>query len=1097
MSLPRPVRTSRGASIVVALALAAVVCAPVTSVSATPLVSTVASASASAATIAEQFATPPSEYLPSNRYWVASGNGDPADIKKDIADMAAQGIGRATYNDLVLAQIYAGTNGFGTANWAKNFSAALEAGLEKHVTIDALIAPGWSAGVKASPDSPATAKTLALGRSAVIPAGFSFSGQIPLSTLSSGVTKRALQAVLAVRCITDCTGTPIGLVRSSVIDLTGSVQGTDPGTAVGRTLEWTAPTDQPGSSWLVLAYYSQGTGARPTAGIDAQLRGTYLADHFGPAGSQALIDAWTPMLTPQLKDLLRRNAGAMWMDSLELGEATNWTPTLLADFQSRRGYSLVTGLPVVTLQDAATFSFDDGSDERLRNDWLRTMSENFIDYQLKPLDAWADSLGMDLRYQSYSSSGPVAMIPDDAWRALDIPEAETVDHRAVASAAALSGANIVPTECCAFLGTFGENSWRSLWPDMLFRLNQSLSTGANLVEYHGFSQTNGQRGLNFIFGAPSAWPGWSPFVPTTGIGENWDTRQPSWDDQKAINEYIGRSQFILRQGRLKSDFVVYTEGSSGMGAGRLSDPAIAGAGFSWGYLTPAGLADVATADGVIAPDGPAYKALVIDQESRMPVATARKILALSEAGVRVVVVGDAPTRAIDTAAATNDDAELAGVIASLLGRENVATVSSPSDLPSALADLGVAPDARVSDPTSLQILERKDGSTTYYSVFNASQGPVDTRVALAGEGRAYSLDAWTGAIEPTATYATDGGRLVVPVKLAAGATTIVAVTTDDTAFGGTASAHLVSATGDVIVRDGTAYARSFTGTTVTGSSSGAYTVRADIGAIPAAQTLGQWQLQVESWGKPDTGFVTKKTTLDPIAVTAGQDGTLPRWDTLPGLANVSGLGTYRTSVDLGPEWTGGRGAYLDLGPNPNTYRVSVNGKVVTGTSQIDTSRIDLGGYLQAGRNTIEVRVSTTLRNVLRAQAPAQAGGSSTATQVYGLSGPIRLLPYGEAALTPTIDVTGEVTPRALGSTAYLSVSATNRDAVPADIVIATAYGAKTFVGVQPGKTVSVSINSRSASIPAGTATITARGTSGGVSLSATDRVSYTAFTTGR
>ena len=59
------------------------------------------------------------------------------------------------------------------------------------------------------------------------------------------------------------------------------------------------------------------------------------------------------------------------------------------------------------------------------------------------------------------------------------------------------------------------------------------------------------------------------------------------------------------------------------------------------------------------------------------------------------------------------------------------------------------------------------------------------------------------------------------------------------------------------------------------------------------------------------------------------------------------------------------------------------------------SRADLGNLLHPGVNTIEVEVATTLINRLRTVTPAIYGVATR--QAYGLLGPVRLLPYAEAA----------------------------------------------------------------------------------------------------
>jgi len=88
------------------------------------------------------------------------------------------------------------------------------------------------------------------------------------------------------------------------------------------------------------------------------------------------------------------------------------------------------------------------------------------------------------------------------------------------------------------------------------------------------------------------------------------------------------------------------------------------------------------------------------------------------------------------------------------------------------------------------------------------------------------------------------------------------------------------------------------------------------------------------------------------------------------------------------------------------------------------------------------------------------------------------------------------TPRSLGSNVYLSVSAVNNAPVPADIVISTEFGGKTFTNVAPGRSVAASINTRATSIQAGEATITATTVIGGETLTRTKSAPYEAFLAG-
>ena len=96
--------------------------------------------------------------------------------------------------------------------------------------------------------------------------------------------------------------------------------------------------------------------------------------------------------------------------------------------------------------------------------------------------------------------------------------------------------------------------------------------------------------------------------------------------------------------------------------------------------------------------------------------------------------------------------------------------------------------------------------------------------------------------------------------------------------------------------------------------------------------------------------------------------------------------------DLGPDWTGDDGAYLELGEVNDTFRVRVNGEQLPPCDPLDAT-VDLGHRLRPGSNVIEVEVASTLLNRLRVVTPAVYGVATR--QNYGLTGPVRLVPYVE------------------------------------------------------------------------------------------------------
>jgi hypothetical protein len=80
---------------------------------------------------------------------------------------------------------------------------------------------------------------------------------------------------------------------------------------------------------------------------------------------------------------------------------------------------------------------------------------------------------------------------------------------------------------------------------------------------------------------------------------------------------------------------------------------------------------------------------------------------------------------------------------------------------------------------------------------------------------------------------------------------------------------------------------------------------------------------------------------------------------------------------------------LNLGEVSDSFELWVNGRAVP-INQL-SAQADIGPYLKAGRNTLTVRVATTLNNRLaNLDRDVEARGI---VQRYGLIGPVLLRPY--------------------------------------------------------------------------------------------------------
>ncbi|WP_127817734.1 ThuA domain-containing protein [Microbacterium sp. CPCC 204701] len=138
---------------------------------------------------------------------------------------------------------------------------------------------------------------------------------------------------------------------------------------------------------------------------------------------------------------------------------------------------------------------------------------------------------------------------------------------------------------------------------------------------------------------------------------------------------------------------------------------------------------------------------------------------------------------------------------------------------------------------------------------------------------------------------------------------------------------------------------------------------------------------------------------------------------------------------------------------------------------------------------------TTLGHDAAAWTDAPLPGEEFFAQhvIAGIESTMGIQPFCAAPADNVPEVS--VTPRMLGSTVYVSVSATNTAAVPATIKVEASFGSKTFTNVAPDATVSVSLNTRvkTLPLPTGSVTVTATGERFGNPFTATATGGYDSY----
>ena len=888
------------------------------------------------------FARPGAAVRPKVRWWWPDGLVDPAQIRREVDQLADAGFGGAEIaavhhsieDKSVLDPV---GHGWGSAAWVAGVEAALDQAGRRGLAIDLTIGPSWPAAVPAiTPDHEAAVKELQYGVVQVV-AGGTYSGPAPEPVTASDAVPKLLK-VAAWRlnpAYTSSNGRVLGFDIDSYVELA----------VVDGLVSWTAPAD---GTWLLFAFWERGSGQQPESGPHTAPE-AYVVDHFSAAGTRAVIEYWERhLLTPATRRLLRKSGGALFEDSIELETSgLNWTPALPAEFANRRGYDVWPYLPAIVRNDEdQVFQSEAAVTRHVRHDYWLTVSELFGEHHLSALTNWAHSLGLEFRCQPYGlETDSIA-----AAAIVDIPEGESLgfrnldDYRALAGGRDLGGRKVLSCEAGAYQG----GAYATTWKKLLLTMGGAYAAGLNQTVLHGFSYLS----------APGAeWPGFAAFTPydgRQGYSESWGPRQPTWRHVPAVTGYLGRIHQVLQTGTSRIDVAAFRQKGytkTGIGVGWFT---ASGVPAGWTHqMVSAPLLELDRAvvrDGRLAPDGPSYKVLFVEgdrfagNEATLPVETARKLLSFARAGLPIVFLGSGWSAA--TVPGVGESDVLREVLAELFAEPRVRVVAELTQVPVALAELGVSPD--VSHPTSTLLNHhRVEHGVDYYYLVNGKHAEsvkppvaaIDHDVTFTRSHRngvPFRLDPWTGSVEPIASYVEAGDRVTLRITLKPGEATIIAFRP--------------------------------------GRRGEAPTTGAALAPIP----LDAWQLDVESYLPGPTPTETlihrHRVSLDALAP----------WSAIPGLEDVSGVGRYTTVVDLDTTT-----AHLDLGEVFDTAQVTVNGRRLPPVNLLNPV-VDLSGHLRRGRNTIQVEVATTLFNRLRVAQPAVYSGNR---QNYGLLGPVRLIPY--------------------------------------------------------------------------------------------------------
>jgi hypothetical protein len=536
------------------------------------------------------------------------------------------------------------------------------------------------------------------------------------------------------------------------------VPGSAPPKAFAAASESAQPVDPPVSGWYTLApdsqprtlfvFISSRTGMmvkRPSVGAEG-----FVLDHYDRAALETHLHAVGEPLLSAFGD---HPPYAVFSDSLE-DYASDWTPALLAEFQKRRGYDLRPHLPALVMNSGPDTA-------AVRHDWGKTLTELADENYLEPLRAWAQQHHTLLRSQTYGyppvtlSSNRYADLIEGEGKATFLMWREFSDTRWAASAGHLFHRPVISSETWTWLHS---PAFRATPLDMKAEADLHFLQGINQLVGHGWP-----------YSPPSAGePGWRMYAAAV-----FDAHNPWFFAMHDVTAYLQRVSFTLRQGQPDNDvalllpnddvwsnfFVrpekrrsptsaagfdesgsnVTIDESMGHYLGKNVIAQILDAGFNLDFI------DADAIDSVGIP----YRALVLPDVNRLPVATYEKILEFARKGGIVIATRRTPATAPGLMHAEEDSARLKQLSDELF-HSNIPTaqyVEDETELGAALKKLAT-PDMVLSPPTpQIGFIHRKLTNGDLYFVANTSNQPAHASAAFRDSAQHAELwDAFNGDV---------------------------------------------------------------------------------------------------------------------------------------------------------------------------------------------------------------------------------------------------------------------------------------------------------------------------------------------------------------
>lgn len=692
--------------------------------------------------------------------------------------------------------------------------------------------------------------------------------------------------------------------------------------------------DVPPGKWRIVRFSQVAT-------LNANAWG-YRTDYLSAEAMDTTWAATIGVLLGEMTPEERKGLTAVEDDSYEGGDGT-WTKTFPTEFKKRRGYDLMSYLPVLMGQKMV----DSAYSAHIMRDYKLTISDLIADNHYGRLSelahrnnlrCFAEAAGPHLHQADELKTGSkVDKQMGEFW--MPSPHRPTVDSRFYARDAATSN-HIYghPETMCESFTSVGPH-WEETPFLMKQTADQAFCDGVNRICFHEFSHSPWA----------SAKPGAVYFA-----GTHYNRNITWWDETPAFNTYLARCSYMLQQGKFTADVLFY----QGDGIGTTMPRKVEMPGLGQGYDFDRCNSDVilnrmsVKKGHIILPDGMTYQVLALPRNEPMALNVLKKIASLVEAGA--TVVGPAPAGMANRPLHSRDEIIFNRLIDRLWpqanGEANVGKghVVSDKTVREVLEKEGVLPDfvySGLSPKGEIDWIHRTEKNAEIYYVASRWFAPEKISCSFRISGRQPELwDPVTGNIRPATAFRQEKGRTIIPLE-----------------FNPCGSVFVVF--------------RKPVSPIASGTSTSNYP-RLE----PFQNITGPWKVSFDTaWGGPNHDVIFSK---------------LSDWTARPekGIKFYSGKATYKKNFDLMAVKSGQR-IFLDLGDVREIANVRLNG-VDLGTIWTKPARVDITDIIKTKDNQLEVDVVNLWPNRLIGDSFLPPEKRFTKTNFYKFTPATPLLPSG-------------------------------------------------------------------------------------------------------